>query len=127
MQSGLVVPGLEHPEMIQQVQRGIAVLDHDRPGWEQSVYLPDLDLNSACSCILGQVYRDDYLNGFKGAAYALFGILWVHPIPDEDYQELVDHGFAVSLDYKDQEPPKLQLEMVWSVFIQQRMEVLSHA
>jgi hypothetical protein len=124
-----VFADLDYPEMIEQVQRGIALLDRDRPaGWEAAIYLPDLDINSGCTCVLGQVYRDVYETGFVSAVEHLFGIRWSRNVSDSDYQQLVDHGFAVSLDlYKDLEPPKLQLEMVWSVFIKQRMEVVSHA
>src|SRR5437667_4506213 len=111
-----VFPDLEYPEMIDQVQRGMQLLDRDCPGWEKRIYLPDLDINSGCTCILGQVYRDVFFDGFVGAAYHLFGVVWLRNVPNEDYQQFVDHGFAVDLNYfKDEEPPKLQLEMIWKV------------
>lgn len=124
MQNKIVVPGLEHLEMLDQVERGMQLLDRDRPtGWEHSIYLPDLDICSPCTCILGQVYREVYDVGFMGAIHHLFGILWMREVPDKEYQQLVDHGFAVSRGlYHEGESAKLQLEAVWKVFLLQRTE-----
>lgn len=124
MQNKIVVPGLEHLEMIDQVERGMQLLDQDRPAWEETVYLPDLDICSGCACVLGQVYREVYETGFVGAVFHLFAIEWTRAISDGDYQQLVDHGFAVSRDlYHEGESAKLQLEAVWRVFIGQRTGV----
>jgi len=124
MQNEIVVPGLQHPEMIDQVRRGMQLLDGDRPGWEHLVYLPDLDICSPCTCVLGQVYREVYDVGFMGAIFHLFGILWMRKVPNEEYQQLVDHGFAVDRRlYGEEEAAKLQLESVWKVLIGQRTGV----
>jgi hypothetical protein len=120
-----VFPDLEHEEMITQVQRGMQLLDSNRPaGWENSIYLPDLDINSGCTCILGQVYGPVYATGFVEAVHHLFGFWWCRDVSEAYYQLLVDHGFAVDRAYHQEgEPPKLQLEMVWKVFLQQRTGV----
>lgn len=116
-----LVPGLRHFEMIDQVKHGMQLLDQDHPGWEGLVYLPDLDINSGCSCVLGQVYRETEDQGFVGVVHRLFGIVWTRDVSDGDYQQLVAHGFAVSRDYDGEgETAKLQLESVWKCLLQQR-------
>ena len=121
MATTFVIPGLEYPEMVTQVQRGMQVLDSHRPGWQDAVDLDDLDIGSGMYCILGQVYRDEYSSGFVGAAYHLFGVVWVRNVPDEEYRLLADHGFAVSLDYCQQfGEAASQLEMVWKVLLVER-------
>lgn len=122
METNVIVPGLQHAEMIGQVKRGMQLLDQDHPGWEGLVYLPDLDINSGCTCILGQVYRETEELGFIGAVLRLFGIVWTRDVSDGDYQQLVAHGFAVSRRYfPEGESAKLQLEAVWKVFLRQRL------
>jgi hypothetical protein len=121
METPVIVPDLEHLEMIDQVQQGMRLLDQDHPGWEGLVYLPDLDINSGCTCVLGQVYRETEDQGFIGAVHRLFNIVWTRDVSDGDYQQLVDHGFAVSRDlFSEGEAAKLQLESVWKAFLQQR-------
>lgn len=100
----------------EQVQRGVELLDREQPGWHERVYVPDLDMRSGPCSILGQVYRDVYDRGFVDAVEHLFGIQWSREVPDHDYQKLVDHGFAMHLEWP-------QLETAWAVLIQQRMQV----
>jgi hypothetical protein len=117
----VIVLGLQHPEMVDQVQQGMKLLDQDHPGWEGLVYLPDLDINSGCTCVLGQVYRETEDQGFIGAVHRLFNIVWTRDVSDGDYQQLVAHGFAVSRNYfPEGEAAKLQLESVWKALLQQR-------
>lgn len=121
METKVIIPGLVHLEMVDQVQKGMQLLDQDHPGWEGLVYLPDLDINSGCTCILGQAYRETEDQGFIGAVHRLFGIVWTRDVSDSDYQQLVDHGFAVDRRYYSEgEAAKLQLESVWQAFLQQR-------
>jgi hypothetical protein len=45
------------------VARGMALLDEERPGWEAQIDLDRLELASDCGCILGQIFAseiDDY-------------------------------------------------------------------
>lgn len=37
---------------------GAAVLDSIMPGWHDLIDLEDLDMNSACGCVLGQIVSD---------------------------------------------------------------------
>lgn len=114
---GYVFPEyLEHREMIGQVKQGMELLDRDRPGWEDLIWIDVLDLASSCGCILGQVYAQVYEDGFVGAVRHLFGIEWTRDVSDSDYQKLVDHGFATEIDYQ-------QLRMVWVVLLQEEKGV----
>jgi hypothetical protein len=40
------------------VRRGAALLDRERPGWENEINLLNLDLQSPRSCVLGQLYDE---------------------------------------------------------------------
>lgn len=60
----------------ERVTAGAAWLDATRPGWDQLVDLGRLDMQSACLCVLGQVFAaaaDDagYIYGFDYAARML--------------------------------------------------------
>lgn len=39
-----------------QVDRGVALLDREQPGWRDDVDPTKLDMSSTCGCILGQVF-----------------------------------------------------------------------
>jgi len=53
---------------VKTVERGAALLDERKPGWDRKIDLDTLNLADGCNCVLGQVYgdrlaRDDY-NGY---------------------------------------------------------------
>lgn len=47
------------------VERGMAWLDANRPGWERRINLARLDLNSPCNCLLGQEYDLEAKEAFR--------------------------------------------------------------
>ena len=49
----------------QRVDRGVGLLDEQQPEWRSFVNPDELDLSSACDCVLGQVF-DGF---FKGVQY----------------------------------------------------------
>lgn len=53
----------------QRVQRGIELLDKERPGWRSEIDLHKLDMGEYNICILGQLYGD-----YGKGADKLFGI-----------------------------------------------------
>lgn len=44
---------------LERAERGAALLDEQRPGWEHRIDLAELDLASLCQCVLGQLFRHD--------------------------------------------------------------------
>lgn len=40
------------------IRPGIAVLDHEKPGWEFVIDLERLDMMDSSDCLLGQLYGD---------------------------------------------------------------------
>ena len=102
---------IEHQEMIEYVQRGIALLDKQCPGWESKIDLVNLSLSEGCNCILGQIY-DEYNNGVQ----ALFGCdayaREPYAMTDSEYQTIIEHGFLTEDDYDE-------LEIVWVTLLQQ--------
>lgn len=68
------------------VAKGAALLDATRPGWAATIDVGVLDLDSACFCVLGQIYGNYY-----AAAQKLFHDsckhrehgFWAGPVPRE--------------------------------------------
>jgi hypothetical protein len=120
------IPEVEREALIAQAQRGMALLDRATPNWEERVWIDEIDLTSACSCILGQVYspvyEDGFDNGFVGGVDLLFGIKWSRVVEDADLEVLVNHGFAVRAD-----ADPYQLGLVWKALLQQREERVERA
>lgn len=72
------------------VQRGIALLDKEEPGWVGHINLADLDLMFGQDCILGQIAQRRYLvgNGYEWMRDRLYG-------PNDSGARVwaIDHGF----------------------------------
>lgn len=73
-----------------QIAKGVALLDHTRPGWRESVDLGTLNLSQADHCVLGQVFSG-YYTGLKR-------------LDITTSNEVVDHGFSVK--YRTGSPRK---------------------
>lgn len=48
----------------QRVKRGVIFLNINHPGWDEEIDLNDLNLQSSCNCVLGQLYGT-YANGMR--------------------------------------------------------------
>lgn len=69
----------------ERVARGAALMDQHKPGWEDRIRIPNLEMYSGASCILGQCY---------GAYSAGAEILFPNDFPEiTQEQEAVNHGF----------------------------------
>ncbi len=101
----------ENQQMIEHVQRGIALLDKKHPDWEHGIQIDELDMSSGYSCILGQLFN----GGFTEGVNCLFGFSWSGSVPvtNEEYRIVADHGFVTSVDYH-------QLEIIWKGLFQQK-------
>lgn len=42
--------------MNEEIQRGIALLDAEKPGWQDDIDFTNLDMGDHDNCILGQIY-----------------------------------------------------------------------
>ena len=65
------------------VQRGVALLDQECPGWRDQIRMGDLDMANTYNCVLGQVY-----GGYEQAVVALN-----HKIATRRQRER--HGFTL--------------------------------
>jgi hypothetical protein len=63
--------------LAERVERGAALLDGVRPGWEWEMTPEDLDLGSCSTCVLGQLYGH-FLKGTN----VLFGGSWSPAVQD---------------------------------------------
>jgi hypothetical protein len=84
------------------VERGAALLDRARPGWEREVSLDRLAMSSCNRCILGQVYGD-YVDGL--VSLNLFGAA-------------AEYGF--SFDSRDTFIDSADLADAWHALIRRR-------
>lgn len=57
----------ESPSPRERVARGAEFLDEHRPGWRSEINLADLDLESTCGCVLGQLFGT-YGDGLRALA-----------------------------------------------------------
>lgn len=68
MSTEIVFDDLDTEELqsnpLENVARGVALLDETRPGWVQEINVKILDLRSPILCILGQLYGGDYSRGW---------------------------------------------------------------
>lgn len=55
-------------KMERRVDRGIAKLNAERPGWYRHINLDTLDLSSGFCCTLGQEFHDDYYEDIDRAS-----------------------------------------------------------
>lgn len=89
-------------EMKMCVERGVALLDRKKPGWEQRIDLDRLKLASLGDCILGQLYVF-YVTGL------------VSLFDDMIVSQSVSHGFSLSGPFTGME---------WNVLTQVWIDVI---
>ena len=107
------------------VKLGVYELDQQRPGWEDIVHLPTLQMSSECSCVLGQVFSTPLVRwGYYSGVQTLSGA----PVnPDaEGYADLDsawarEHGFDASPDH-DVAIDFRALQARWSTVIRERQD-----
>lgn len=78
--------------MIDNVHRGIELLDQQVPDWRERIDWDRLRMGHGCACVLGQLYGS-YFNGIEwlqitGQDYG-FDVSWMKPTFD-DYRRLTD-------------------------------------
>lgn len=71
------------------VQTGAALLDRERPGWEQKIDSATLDLNTCTQCILAQVF-----GSYQAGVAALVPTLWFEHRSNH-LPWVFAHGFSV--------------------------------
>jgi len=76
------------------VERGVALLDAEKPGWDAQIDLENFDFSDTELCILGQLYAGDPdISGFDVGLVQLFG-------EDVDLsEESAKHGFDVLWEF----------------------------
>jgi hypothetical protein len=92
-----------HAVLARRVNRGAALLDTIKPGWQNDVELLELDMSSACSCVLGQLFEDQSQplkddEGYTwGEEYGFQAGIRLHSGHKRDTQAAtkwtIDHGF----------------------------------
>lgn len=75
-----------------QVERGAALLDEVRPGWDRNVDITKLNLNYCHLCVIGQLYGVDW-RGYDQAA---------HDLGLSSWDDEVRHGFRADVDPGDE-------------------------
>lgn len=73
------------------VAKGVALLDEHKPGWADRINAVRLEVQSACDCILGQLYPPN-AEGVDGYWLALAD----HDLPVWSFADTKDHGFAAA-------------------------------
>jgi hypothetical protein len=86
----------------EQVDKGVAYLDKERPGWRELIDPDKLNISSLHDCILGQVYGYFYDCPLIQSALCWF---------DTAFDTAFDHGFYTGLDSSREE--KRELEEEW--------------
>jgi hypothetical protein len=71
------------------VERGAALLDRARPGWEREISLDDLAMSRCDHCILGQLYGQ-YWTGVQAVRPLVFG-------ESRSAMWKTEHGFTLPL------------------------------
>jgi hypothetical protein len=85
------------------VERGAALLDEKRPGWDGLIDLGRLDIQSSCNCVAGQL---------AGGSWAFS--LTMESLELEDEEEFADHGFeADGNDHPTIEADYAALTVAW--------------
>lgn len=92
-----------------EIARGMAWLDTHRPGWEQDVNLHQLNMDSPCQCILGQLWGSYYK--------FMAGACEITPEQFENEDEIV-YGFALEDGAKT--PDYRELTKEWGLAIERR-------
>ena len=97
------------------VERGVALLDEKRPGWENEIDLTNLRMASFQSCILGQLYKSHifpYTGYFEGC-----NDLGISGADGSEY------GFDLPEKFKGKETSWEQLDQEWrDLIIERRMD-----
>lgn len=90
--------------VLENVERGAALLDLRCPGWEDGIELDTLDVGLSGECVLGQLYGD------YGAGLTAIGLAGTT-------DERRAHGFTVRLGSFDTAP---ELTDAWRRLIEER-------
>ena len=91
----------------QRVSRGIELLDQEVPDWFDKIDLDDLDLSSARSCVLGQVfYKRGGEAGFYIGAPELFKKVKREFFPNDDSHDICHKYLIFGLRHLSKELPK---------------------
>src|SRR5882672_9426584 len=87
------------------VERGAKLPDARRPGWADEIDVDELEMESTCNCIVGQLNNGSYLEG-----------LWALDLNDDSAN---DYGFDA---YDDSENPHrwYELRQAWIEEIEER-------
>lgn len=85
---------LSETELRERVQRGMAFLDVDKPGWEDCIDLERLDMSNCGDCVLGQIYG--YYGNGLGALYTKSTA--INPLPAILHAFTRDNG---NTDWRD--------------------------
>lgn len=81
-------------ELALRAKRGAALLDEEYPGWEAMIDLAALDLNGECQCVLGQIARTLFGDGW-GVAFAEMRMMLTGNADHGQQREWSDaHGFT---------------------------------
>lgn len=101
--------------MVARVNRGSALLDEKKPGWNFDVVPERLDMTSTSLCIVGQVYGDydEYVGPLFG--YDGYG---------ESEQDAIEHGFITPHEQDEESDyvPWALMDRVWSYLLEARSE-----
>lgn len=117
-----------------EVAKGIAVLDREKPGWEDRINVPELDLEDMNQCILGQLFMDQ-VSGEFGYLVGVSRLSGEYPSGEAGVDWATEHGFYTDLPHVNVELDELfnkhvtgsrvdwlyeQLALEWIAVIQAR-------
>jgi len=80
---------------MQEIKNGIALLDKKRPGWCEKIDLEILDLGSTFTCVLGQLYKEDF-NALSYRTQFLHGTPFGLGVSRLKLENASDYGFDSS-------------------------------
>lgn len=77
------------------IERGIALLDKEIPGWLDKIAIDTIDLERECSCILGQSFTECVrYSGYEKGCSCLGVRAWNEPLID-DVNSSAHYGFFI--------------------------------
>ena len=104
------------PLAMELVRRGAALLDRERPGWENEINLLNLDLQSPRFCVLGQLYEEFADQGFAEYGFD-YAAREIPELVDDDGPQMF--GFDIGVSFGTVHDYEL-LDEAWEVFITAR-------
>ena len=118
---------LDYEETMLQVKQGAALLDEVYPKWERAVSIGQLYLESAGSCVLGQL-APEYTGGeFADYFSMLSKLVDEGHIEDVNDDTAIQHGFCLVDEHDGDYLPRdhtrtawNELTQVWKTFITDR-------